>query len=229
MRKIPLSTNNSPPLHFHFHGKVLRVFLLSQGPRFVAADIAKLLKYPNQAALLASLEENAGELLPSLTGPACLALSEQEVLAALQHSHQARAQQVHAWLLRKVLPALPMAPQQASDRLQLAYTLSGEAARQVGQAVWEKVLAQDNDWQHSRWLISVHYQYQNRQRRPWGEAIALRAEVTTLAALADCVAEAQTLPASNVDLIKLAAACHLRLAERLKKQADRDKHDCGPA
>jgi hypothetical protein len=49
--------------------------------------------------------------------------------------------------------------------------------------------------------------------------VALQAEVSTLAALADGVAQAGPLPVNNRELIKLAAACHLRLAERMQKQA----------
>ncbi|MBV8680567.1 MAG: hypothetical protein JO338_08980 [Aquitalea sp.] len=195
------------------------MFPHEQGPRFVAADIAKLLKYPNETALQTVLGDKAGCLLKPAKGPALLTLSEAELRQALHACSKTQAQQLQHWLDDTLLPILRKGTHADQDKLQLAYALAGEAARQVGQAVWESVLAGEADWQQSRWLISLHYQMEQGQRRPSGKAVALQSEVSALAALADCVAKAGSLPVSNRELIKLMAACHLRLAERMQKQA----------
>ena len=219
MGKRPSLTSVSPPREFTFHRKPLRVFPHEQGPRFVAADIAKLLKYPNETALQTALGDKAGCLLQPAKGPALLTLSEAELRDVLRVCGKPQAQQLQHWLDDTLLPILRKGSTADHDKLQLAYALAGEAARQVGQAVWESVLAGEADWQQSRWLISLHYQMEQGQRRPSGRTVALQSEVSTLAALADCVAEAGPLPVSNRELIKLVAACHLRLAERMQKQA----------
>jgi prophage antirepressor-like protein len=209
----------SPPRKFTFHRKQLRVFPHEQGPRFVAADIAKLLKYRDETALQTALGKKAGCLLTPASGPALLTLSEAELRDVLRTCGKPQALQLQGWLDDTLLPILRKGTHADQDKLQLAYALAGEAARQVGQAVWESVLAGEADWQQSRWLVSLHYQAEQGQRRPSGKTVALQAEVSTLAALAECVAEAGTLPVNNRELIKLAAACHLRLAERMQKQA----------
>ncbi|NWK78953.1 hypothetical protein [Aquitalea sp. LB_tupeE] len=209
----------SPPRKFTFHRKQLRVFLLEQGPRFVAADVAKLLKYPNETALQTALGDQSAGLLKPAKGPALLTLSETELRDVLRTCGKPQAQELQHWLDHTLPPLLHKGRAADHDMLQLAYALAGEAARQVGQAVWESVLAGEADWQQSRWLISLHYQMAQGQRRPSGKTVALQAEVSSLAALAERVAQAGPLPVNNRELIKLAAACHLRLAERLQKQA----------
>jgi prophage antirepressor-like protein len=144
----------SPPRKFTFHRKQLRVFPLEQGPRFVAADIAKLLKYRDETALQTALGKKAGCLLTPASGPALLTLSETELRDVLRTCGKPQAQQLQGWLDDTLLPILRKGTHADQDKLQLAYALAGEAARQVGQAVWESVLAGEADWQQSRWLIS---------------------------------------------------------------------------
>lgn len=219
MGKRPSLSSVSPPREFTFQRKSLRVFQHEQGPRFVAADVAKLLKYPDEAALQTALGGKAGCLLSPASGPSLLTLSEAELRHALRAGRKTQAQALQLWLDDTLLPILRKGTHADQDKLQLAYALAGEAARQVGQAVWESVLAGEVDGQQSRWLISLHYQMEQGQRRPSGKTVALQTEVSTLAALAERVAVGGALPVSTRELIKLAAACHLRLAERMQKQA----------
>ncbi|BBF86263.1 hypothetical protein DLM_2662 [Aquitalea magnusonii] len=219
MKKAPPLRSTSPPIQLRFNKKTLGVFPLAQGPRFVAADIAKLLKYRDETALQTALGKKAGCLLTPASGPALLTLSETELRDVLRTCGKPQARQLQDWLDDTLLPVLRKETGPDHDKLQLAYALADEAARQVGQAVWASVLAGETEWQQSRWLVSLHYQAEQGQRRPSGKTVALQSEVSTLAALADCVAAGGTLPVSTRELIKLAAACHLRLAERMQKQA----------
>jgi prophage antirepressor-like protein len=158
MKKVPRPSSTSPPIQFRFNKKTLGVFSLAQGPRFVAADIAKLLKYRDETALQTVLGKKAGCLLTPASGPALLTLSEAELRDVLRACGKPQVQQLQHWLDDTLLPVLRKGTPPGHDKLQLAYALADEAARQVGLAVWESVLAGEADWQQSRWLISLHYQ-----------------------------------------------------------------------
>ncbi|WP_059287243.1 hypothetical protein [Aquitalea magnusonii] len=84
MNKARPLCSESPPIRFRLNKKNLRVFPMAQGPRFVAADVAKLLKYPDEAALQTALGGKAGCLLSPASGPALLTLSEAELRHALR-------------------------------------------------------------------------------------------------------------------------------------------------
>jgi hypothetical protein len=135
MGKRPSLFSVSPPREFTFHRKPLRVFTHEQGPRFVAADIAKLLKYRDETALQTALGK-AGCLLTPASGPALLTLKPSCAMycaPAAATGKNCKAGWTTPCYLRKA--------HADQDKLQLAYALAGEAARQVGQAVWESVLA----------------------------------------------------------------------------------------
>ncbi|WP_434626819.1 hypothetical protein [Chromobacterium sp. CV08] len=198
----------------------MRVVRRSEGFWFVAADVAAAMKL-ELAGLLQILGEPAGRLLRLADGeePA-LCLSEGELDEALRRVKKPGARRLRRWWEEETRPALlrdngTNGAAGTAARLHLALALAAEAAQQVSRAVMEDVLRGPGPWQHSRWVVALDYAPNNQQRWPHGRVIGLSSTVSTLGGLAERIAEPDKLPVTTVELIKLAAACHLRLAERM--------------
>jgi hypothetical protein len=212
MGKRPSLFSVSPPREFTFHRKPLRVFTHEQGPRFVAADIAKLLKYRDETALQTALGK-AGCLLTPASGPALLTLKPSCAMYCGPAAAQATLQ---GWLDDTLLPAQGHTLIRTSCNWPTHWPVRrrGRWGRRCGSRYWR-------GGGLAAVALAGFLALSGRagQRRPSGKTVALQAEVSTLAALAECVAAGGVLPVSTRELIKLAAACHLRLAERMQKQA----------
>ncbi|UJB30497.1 hypothetical protein [Chromobacterium sp. Beijing] len=63
--------------------------------------------------------------------------------------------------------------------------------------------------------MTLDYAPNNKQRWPQGRLIGLNSSVSTLSALAELIAPPGKIPISKAELVKLATACQLRLAERI--------------
>ncbi|WP_434631667.1 hypothetical protein [Chromobacterium sp. CV08] len=199
----------------------LRVVRRQEGFWFVAAEIAAALQQ-DADALLKTLEAPAGRLL-LLAGEKepVLCLSEGELNEATRRVRKPGARRLRRWWQEDTRPALlhEGSPATTAESLHLALALAAEAAQQVGRAVMEAVLRGPGPWQHSRWVVALDYERRNKQRWPHGKLIGLNSSVATLEGLAELIAKPGRMPVNNADLVKLAAACHLRLAERMGRIA----------
>ncbi|AUH50604.1 hypothetical protein CXB49_07195 [Chromobacterium sp. ATCC 53434] len=199
----------------------LRVIRRQEGFWFVAAELAAALKQ-DVDALLPTQEAPAGRLLllAGETEPA-LCLSEGELDELVRRVKTPGARRLRRWWREETRPVLLHAggPATTAESLHLALALAAEAAQQVSRAVMEAVLRGPGPWQHSRWVVALDYERRNRQRWPHGKLIGLSSTVATLEGLAELIAEPGRMPVNNADLVKLAAACHLRLAERMGRIA----------
>ncbi|MGC0154253.1 hypothetical protein ACPRNU_17470 [Chromobacterium vaccinii] len=199
----------------------LRVIRRQEGFWFVAAEIAAALQQ-DVDALLQTLEAPAARLL-LLAGEAepVLCLSEGELDELVRRVKKPGARRLRRWWREETRPALlhEGGPATTAESLHLALALAAEAAQQVGRAVMEAVLRGPGPWQHSRWVVALDYERRNKQRWPHGKLIGLSSSVSTLEGLAELIAEPGRMPVNNTDLVKLAAACHLRLAERMGRIA----------
>ncbi|KJH67660.1 hypothetical protein [Chromobacterium violaceum] len=199
----------------------LRVIRREEGFWFVAAEIAASMKQEVED-LLQTLEQPAGRLL-LLAGEdePVLCLSEGELDEVVRRVKKPGARRLRRWWQEETRPALlhEGGPATTAESLHLALALAAEAAQQVGRAVMEAVLRGPGPWQHSRWVVALDYERHNKQRWPHGKLIGLTSSVATLEGLAELIAEPGRMPVNNTDLVKLASACHLRLAERMGRIA----------
>ncbi|AUH51292.1 hypothetical protein CXB49_10940 [Chromobacterium sp. ATCC 53434] len=195
----------------------MRVVSRPEGFWFVAVDVAAAMKL-ELAGLLQVLGEPAGRCLRLADAEEpVLCLSEGELDEVLRRVKKPGARRLRRWWEESTRPALLQDDGAAGTaaQLHLALALAAEAAQQVSRAVMEAVLCSPGPWQHSRWLVALDYAPQNRQRWPHGRVVGINSTVATLEGLAELIAEPDKLPVHTVELIKLAAACHLRLAERM--------------
>lgn len=217
---IPLDVN--APLRLDYaKGFPLRVIRREEGFWFVAAEIAAAMKQEVEA-LLPMLEQPAGRLL-LLAGEdePVLCLSEGELDEIVRRVKKPGARRLRRRWQEETRPALLHEGGVAStvESLHLALALAAEAAQQVSRAVMAAVLRGPGPWQHSRWVVALDYERHNKQRWPHGKLIGLSSSIATLEGLAELIAEPGRMPVNNGDLVKLAAACHLRLAERMGRIA----------
>lgn len=150
--------------------------------------------------------------------------------AALQHAlrqyRRPAAQALRQWLNREVLPALhqqaPTAPRQDQ-----ALAMATEAGQQISHAVLRAMLEQQDGWQHSNWLLTLHFTPNHPRRHAHGRVVALDSQVTPLQALAQRMAGPEGLSCNSADLLRLVTACHQLLARRMDKQAWRTEAAAG--
>ncbi|MCD0490928.1 hypothetical protein LQD23_01260 [Chromobacterium violaceum] len=207
----------SPSLReFTFLDKPFRLLHRHNGLWFFVDDVAAAIKCRSTAALLSKLNKEEVRTMP-LGGGEVVCLSETGVATAIRR-YRKPARRFRRWLEEELLPVLRREGEEGltADQLELALALSAEAARQVSRAVLDAVLENGEAcWQHSRWLVTLDYERHNRQKHPLGRMMGLNSSVATLDALAELIAVPDGMPATDTELVKLAAACHLRLAERM--------------
>ncbi|WP_160309885.1 Bro-N domain-containing protein [Chromobacterium subtsugae] len=204
-------------LSFPFLNHTIHLLRRHNGLWFFADDVAAAIKCRTTAALLSKLSKEEVRAMP-LGGGEVVCLSETGVATAIRRYRKPAARRFRRWLEDELLPALRREGEEAltADQLELALALAAEAARQVSRAVLDAVLENGEAcWQHSRWLVTLDYERHNRQKHPLGRMMGLNSAVATLDALAEMIAVPDGMPATDTELVKLAAACHLRLAERM--------------
>ena len=129
----------------------------------------------------------------------------------------ARFDEARDYLLGK-LPAEPLAQPAPADRLELAFTLAAQASAQVQRTVFNAVLAGGDGWQHGRYLLALtHDARTNTSTQPWAKAIAHDAMVVSMDELPARMTAADPLPANDLQLARLSAAC-AQLMERRAQQ-----------
>lgn len=106
-----------------------------------------------------------------------------------------------------------------TDRVQLASLLAGEVATEASRAVFEAVLAGDDDWKHRRWMFSLNHGMDGQLNRPWAGPIGRGVLMLTADQLAASIANGDGVLLTNRQLASLAAACTSRLAFRIESQA----------
>lgn len=123
------------------------------------------------------------------------------------------------YLLGK-LPAEPLALPAPADRLELAFALAAQASAQVQRTVFNAVLAGGDEWQHSRYLLALtHDRRTNTATEPWAKALAHDAMVVSMDELPTRLTAADPLPASDLQLARLSAACAQRMERRAQQRA----------
>lgn len=195
----------------------MRVLRRPEGFWFVAAEVAAAMKLE-----VKDLQQALGERLGQ---PLCLAdeaepvlcLSEGELDEVFRRIKKPGARRLRRWWLEETRPALLHQAGAAgtAETLHLALALAAEAAQQVSRAVLETVLREPGPWLHSRWVLTLDYAPNNQQRWPHGRLVGLNSSVSTLSSLAELIAPPGKIPATKAELVKLATACQLRLAERI--------------
>lgn len=195
----------------------MRVLRRPEGFWFVAAEVAVSMKLEVkdlQIALGGPLGQSfrlADEAEP------VLCLSEGELDEVFRRIKKPGARRLRRWWLEETRPALLHQAGAAgtTETLHLALALAAEAAQQVSRAVLDTVLREPGPWLHSRWVVTLDYAPNNKQRWPQGRLIGLNSSVSTLSGLAELIAPPGKMPVSKAELVKLATACQLRLAERI--------------
>lgn len=123
------------------------------------------------------------------------------------------------YLLGK-LPAEPLTLPAPADRLELAFSLAAQASAQVQRTVFAAVLAGGDEWQHSRYLLALtHDRRTNTTTEPWAKALAHDAMVVSMDELPTRLTAADPLPASDLQLARLSAACAQRMERRAQQRA----------
>ncbi|AUH50827.1 hypothetical protein CXB49_08410 [Chromobacterium sp. ATCC 53434] len=202
---------------FTFLDNPFRLLRRHNGLWFFADDVATAIQCRSTDALLGKLNKEEVRTL-SLGGQDVVCLSETGVATAIRRYRKPAARRFRRWLEDELLPVLRGEGEAmlAADQLEWALALAAEAARQVSRAVLDAVLENGEAcWQHTRWLVTLDYERHNRQKHPLGRMMGLNSAVSTLDGLAELIAVPDGMPASDTELVKLAAACHLRLAERM--------------
>ncbi|MGR2678890.1 hypothetical protein [Chromobacterium haemolyticum] len=195
----------------------MRVLRRPEGFWFVAAEVAASMKLE-----VKDLQQALGEPLGQsfrLAGEAepVLCLSEGELDEVFRRIKKQGALRLRRWWQEETRPALlhQAAAAGTAEALHLALALAAEAAQQVSRAVLETVLREPGPWLHSRWVLTLDHAPNNQQRWPHGRLIGLNSSVSTLSGMAELIAPPGKIPATKAELVKLATACQLRLAERI--------------
>jgi hypothetical protein len=117
--------------------------------------------------------------------------------------------------LDSTVPALPGKLLVDAERLALAHSLAAQAVAKVSESVFEAVLANPcTFWKHDRYLLSFDYSPSNLPVfTPKVSVVDKHAFVMTLERLARAISDPDHL-ADDAELIRLAAACCQRLANR---------------
>lgn len=148
-----------------------------------------------------------------------LTLDTAKELAMVENNDQGRAARRYFIECERALHTRQLRLQD-TDRVQLASLLAGEVATVASRAVFEAVLAGDDDWKHRRFMFCLNYGPDNRQNRPWSGPIAPGAIMVSIDTLADQIARADGgYLYSNRQLARLAAACTQQLTGRIESQA----------
>ncbi|MGY8624101.1 hypothetical protein [Chromobacterium violaceum] len=208
------------PLRLDFaKGLAMRVVRRPEGFWLVAAEVAASMKLEVKDLLKALGELLGRPLRLADEAEPVLCLSEGELDEVFRRVKKPGARRLRRWWLEETRPALLHEAGAAStaDTLHLALALAAEAAQQVSRAVMEAVLREPGTWQHSRWVVALDYAPNNKQRWPHGRLIGLNCSVSTLEGMAELIAPPGKMPATSAELLKLATACQLRLAERIDK------------
>lgn len=206
-----------PPLTLHYLGKPIRLTLHHTPPLLAIADLAAAIGPRCTEQLRQQLQTHAHQ--PDEHTPPSWPLPA--LLQALRRSRKPAARQLRRWLSRELLPALHQLPP-AAPRWEQALSLAAEAGQQISHAVLQTVLQQEENWQHTHWLLTLDYTPDHPRRHSHGRLSALECSATPLQALADEIAQPKGLGMQNGDLLKLVAACHAQLAQRMNKQAWRE-------
>ncbi|KMN35009.1 hypothetical protein VI26_13940 [Chromobacterium sp. LK1] len=196
----------------------MRVLRRPEGFWFVAAEVAASMKLEVKD-LQQALGEPLGQSFRLADGAEpVLCLSESELDEVFRRIKKPGARRLRRWWLEETRPALLHQAGAAStaETLHLALALAAEAAQQVSRAVLDTVLREPGPWLHSRWVLTLDYAPNNKQRWPHGRLIGLNSSVSTLSGLAELIAPPGKMPVTNVELLKLATACQRRLAERIE-------------
>lgn len=195
----------------------MRVLRRPEGFWFIAAEVAASMKLE-----VKDLQQALGEPLGQsfrLADEAepVLCLSEGELNEVFRRIKKPGARRLRRWWLEETRPALLHQAGAAgtAEALHLALALAAEAAQQVSRAVLNTVLREPGPWLHSRWVLTLDYAPNNQQRWPHGRLVGLNSSVSTLNGMAELIAPPGKIPVSKAELVKLATACQLRLAERI--------------
>lgn len=112
-----------------------------------------------------------------------------------------------------------------TQRMELAFSLAAEAAAQVHRTVFNAVMqGDDEEWQHSRYLLNLNYDSQGRPTLPHAQPIATDQMVVSFNSLPQRIADGEIMSATEAQLATLATACTQRLTQRAQlreKQAAR--------
>lgn len=121
------------------------------------------------------------------------------------------------------IPALP-GPADA-QRIQLAFSLAAHVAAQAQRAVFDAVMAGDNDWwQYNRYLLAFVDKDGTRPTEPWSAALAPNQFVTSIDEMADYLSSASNGGvATDIQLARLARVCSERLERRADARARREQ------
>ncbi|MCS3803750.1 prophage antirepressor-like protein [Chromobacterium alkanivorans] len=206
------------PLRLEFaKGLSMQVLRRPEGFWFVATEVAASMKLE-----VGDLQQAQGEPLGQAFRLAdeaepVLCLSEGELDEVFRRIKKPGARRLRRWWLEETRPALLHQAGAAgtAETLHLALALAAEAAQQVSRAVLDTVLREPGPWLHSRWVLTLDYAPNNQQRWPHGRLIGLNSSVSTLNGMAELIAPPGKIPATKAELVKLATACQLRLAERI--------------
>ncbi|AIJ47243.1 hypothetical protein O987_15650 [Comamonas testosteroni TK102] len=99
--------------------------------------------------------------------------------------------------------------------MELAFSLAAEAAAQVHRTVFNAVMEGDQDeWQHSRYLLNLNYDRQGRPTLPHAQPIATDQMVVSFNSLPQRIADGEIMAATDTQLATLATACTQRLTQR---------------
>lgn len=213
---IDLEVNT--PLRLNFAKDLtMRVVRRPEGFWFVAAEVAAAMKLE-----VKDLQQSLGEPLGQsfrLTDEVepVLCLSEDELNEVFRRIKKPGARRLRRWWQEETRPALLHQAGAAgtAEALHLALALAAEAAQQVSRAVLDTVLREPGPWLHSRWVLTLDYAPNNQQRWPQGRLVGLDSSVSTLSGMAELIAPPGKIPATKAELVQLATACQLRLAERI--------------
>lgn len=216
------TTQPPPPLTLHYLDKPISLTLHHTPPLLAIADLAAAIGPRCTEQLRQQLEAHTHQ--PDEHTPASRPLPA--LLQALRSKHKPVARQLRSWLNHELLPALHQLPPHA-PRWEQALSLAAEAGQQISHAVLQTVLQQEESWHHTHWLLTLDYTPDHPRRQSHGRLSPLACSATPLQALADQIAQPKGLDMQNGDLLKLVAACHAQLAQRMNKQAWREMANRG--
>jgi len=96
-----------------------------------------------------------------------------------------------------------------------AYKIASDAATQIGQAIFEAILQEDDLHTPNRFMVSLKYGRDGKSEGAQVSQIPDEAFIASLAQLAQMIADPWGMHPKMKDLAKLAAACNQRMERSL--------------
>ncbi len=210
------------PTPFNFDTHAVRVVLRDGEPWFVASDVCIALGYRDaeKGTRHLGIHQKSSSSIRTPGGEQRVTIiNESGLYRLVLRSRKPEAEKFSDWVTGEVLPAIRKTggyakPTTDPERIKLAFSLAAQAAAEVERAVFDAVIAGDDDWRGiDRWLLAFSHDHYHKTMLPYVKVLGHDQIIASVAELIQRVGEPGEF--KTPELLALNSACAQKLAERL--------------